>query len=279
MMEGDALLDQIGQDLAAARLAPFLGPGILGAVGGSGIPDSSRALVFALNARIAVPGRVRGNLWEAAQWIETYKHRVTLVRALQALFEARPEPSPFHRWLAGLGSPLIVDGWYDGLMADALVGANRSFAQIQGVRRSGQSREEDWVAVYDENGVRREEAGLEQVGTILYKPHGGIRPAANFLVSDSDYVEVLTEIDIQTPIPEIVTARRASLGFVFLGQRFHDQMQRIFARQIVKRSRGPYYAVIEGALSRNEARFAEQQGIVIIDMPLPRALARLMDAA
>jgi hypothetical protein len=73
--------------------------------------------------------------------------------------------------------------------------------------------------------------------TVLYKPWGGHAPAGNYLVSDSDFVEVLTEIDIQTPIPPMVQQRRAALGFVFLGCRFNDQLPRAFARQIMKRRR------------------------------------------
>ncbi len=58
--------------------------------------------------------------------------------------------------------------------------------------------------------------------TILYKPHGSIAPAKNFLITDADYVEVLTEIDIQTPIPDEVKARRTGRNFLFLGCRFND---------------------------------------------------------
>lgn len=51
-----------------------------------------------------------------------------------------------------------------------------------------------------------------------------IDPVRNFLVSDSDYVEVLTEIDIQTPIPAVVQQRRTGRNFLFLGCRFSNQL-------------------------------------------------------
>jgi hypothetical protein len=74
--------------------------------------------------------------------------------------------------------------------------------------------------------------------TLLYQPLGSVAPAANFLVSDSDFVEVLTEIDIQTPIPQAVQQLRTNRGFLFLGCRFSTQLERIFAHQIIKRSSG-----------------------------------------
>lgn len=95
------------------------------------------------------------------------------------------------------------------------------------------------------------------------------------VVSDADFVEVLTEIDIQTPIPALVQRRRASLGFVFLGCRFDDQLPRAFARQILKRSAGPRYAVLPDTPTRMEARFLDETGITRIAMPLAAVAARL----
>ena len=107
---------------------------------------------------------------------------------------------------------------------------------------------------------------------VLYAPHGGVRPAKNFLVADSDYVEVMTEIDIQTPIPPVVKAARSDRGFLFLGCRFHDQMLRTYARQIMKRSKGPHFAVAETSLlTRNERKFFSDQMIEVIDLPLADA--------
>jgi hypothetical protein len=113
--------------------------------------------------------------------------------------------------------------------------------------------------------------------TLLYTPHGGMEPAGNFLISDADYVEVLTEIDIQTPIPEEVRRRRTGKSFLFVGCRFHDQLLRTYARQAMKRSSDRHYAVVDSAdLTRNELRFLEEQGIQPIDLPLAAALDRFM---
>ncbi|MFZ0837319.1 MAG: SIR2 family protein, partial [Xanthobacteraceae bacterium] len=109
--------------------------------------------------------------------------------------------------------------------------------------------------------------------TLLYKPHGSIAPAKNFLISDADYVEVLTEIDIQTPIPEAVKDRRSDRGFLFIGCRFHDQLLRTYARQITKRSGTAHYAIVTpDALTKNELKFLVTQGITPIAVPLTRAV-------
>jgi hypothetical protein len=97
---------------------------------------------------------------------------------------------------------------------------------------------------------------------------GAYAAAANYLVSDSDYVEVLTEIDIQTPIPAALQAHRAGRSFLFLGCRFDNQLTRCFARQIMKRSSDHHWAVLPEEPTRMEARFLQEQNITGIAMPL-----------
>ena len=97
-------------------------------------------------------------------------------------------------------------------------------------------------------------------------------------MSDSDYVEVLTEIDIQTPIPTVVQSYRSGRSFLFLGCRFDDQLTRSFARQIMKRSSAQHWAVLPHEPTRMEARFLEEQGIQRIAMELPAFAPLLVEA-
>ena len=73
-------------------------------------------------------------------------------------------------------------------------------------------------------------------------------------------------------------ARRAGLGFVFLGCRFNDQLPRAFARQTMKRSAGPHYAVLPDEPTRMEARFLDEHAITRIALPLADVAAQLVAA-
>ena len=155
----------------------------------------------------------------------------------------------------------------------------RDWGEIQGITRAGIG-EDRWYRFYDAAGAEAGRAAAETWTTLLYKPHGSIAPAKNFLISDADYVEVLTEIDIQTPIPDAVRDRRTGRNFLFIGCRFHDQMLRTYARQITKRSAAPHYAIVEpDALTKNERRFLVTQGITPIAVPLDRAIEILLQVA
>jgi len=270
-----AVIDALIDGLAAGTLAPYLGAEVLSLCPSAPVPATPLALATFLNAKTSVPGKIRNRLTAVAQFIENFKHRKTLVTAMNEAFAVAPEPSPLHRWLATLPVPLIVDTWYDDTMRSALAAGRGpgagDWAEVQGPSQSEHFG--TWTGWYTPAGSVSPDAIAAT--TVLYKPWGAHAPAGNYLVSDTDYVEVLTEIDIQTPIPALVQERRAALGFVFLGCRFNDQLPRAFARQIMKRSAGPHYAVLADEPTRMEARFLAEQGITRIALPLADVAAQL----
>lgn len=208
------------EGLTAGQVIPYLGPAVLGLDGSTAVPSAPDTLVELITAKVTVPHKIRKNLTAAGQYIENFKHRKTLVGLLNEAFAAPPEPTALHRFLATLPLPLIVDVWYDASMAAALAGRS-DFGQVQGVSRSEHFNQ--WVHYFHADGSAAEETEAAGWKTLLYKPLGSIAPASNFILSDSDYVEVLTEIDIQTPIPERVKEIRTGRNFLFLGCRFRNQ--------------------------------------------------------
>ncbi len=274
----DAWFSEVGAALRTRALAPYLGPELAALSPAVVVPTTYEGLAEFFAKRVALPKRARGNPWASAQFVESRQNRGTVMQLMRTAFESPVAPLPFHRYLATLELPLIVDTWYDGALRQAFA-QRTDWAEVQGMDRA-KIGEERWFRAYDPAGnvTPMEAAGAAK--TLLYKPHGSSTPVGNFLVSDADYVEVLTEIDIQTPIPEAVRARRTELGFLFLGCRFHDQLLRTYARQIVKRSRGPYYAVFESAsLTRMERRLVRELGLRAIVSPLHVALERLVAAS
>ena len=268
-----AAIDDVFAGLARGAVIPYLGPGVLSATPGSEeLPGSPARLVLRLIAKASVPHKIRNNLTAAAQFIENFKHRKTVVKAMTEAFAADVSPGDLHRYFAALPYlPVIVSTWYDDLLMKAFA-SRAAWCAVQGVSQSEHFGA--WVQYFDSNGARVEEAQARAWATLLYQPLGSIAPAANFLVSDTDFVEVLTEIDIQTPIPVLVQERRRDRHFLFLGCRFATQLDRMFARQIMKRSSDQHWALLEGALTRNEARFLADQNIQRIDMSLSEFLVR-----
>ncbi|MEX5729937.1 hypothetical protein Ga0609869_003290 [Rhodovulum iodosum] len=258
-----ALLDEVAQ----GGRVPYLGAGVA-ALGGGGQPASPPELCAAIEARVRAPKRARGNMWSVAQFVESRRFRKTLESIVLDAFAGDPAPGPLHRWLARVRPPMVVDAWYDSGLIEAFRAEDQpGWGLVQGVSRNGEWHE-IWTCAYDADLTLVGETPDPAWDVLLYKPHGVIREGHSFLISDSDYVEVLTEIDIQSPIPEEVQARRTGRPFLFLGCRFDDQMLRLFARQIAKRSSTGHAAVIEGELTRMERRFLDELGIERLDLPL-----------
>ena len=189
-------------------------------------PASPEALVARLTAKTTVPHKVRNNLTGAAQYIENFKHRKTLTVADDRRRSApSAQPNELHRMLADLPAlPLLVHAWYDDLPQKALARprrlghgagrqpdrASRPLGQLLSPRRQRSDRSPIRASSPSDDCrcTRRSPDEARAWATLLYQPLGSVAPAANFLVSDSDFVEVLTEIDIQTPIPLAVQELR-----------------------------------------------------------------------
>lgn len=275
MSELSAVVEEIARGLSAGRVIPYLGPDVLAlAAANAAVPASPEALVQHLTAKASVPHKIRNNLTAAAQFIENFKHRKTVVNLMAEAFQTAAVATDLHRYLAGLPRlPLVVNVWYDNAMAAALQGRD-DWGRIQGLSQAEHFG--TWTKNYLPDGAEAEEAMVEHWNTVLYQPLGSIDPARNFLVSDSDYVEVLTEIDIQTPIPAVVQQRRTGRNFLFLGCRFSNQLERSFARQVSKRSSDRHWAVLPEEPTRNEKRFLAEQNIQRLDVPLAEFATALM---
>ena len=120
------------EGLEAGTLAPYLGPGLLALCSGATPPADPVALAGVLTARVSVPGKIKNRLTAAAQFIENFKHRKTLVKAMDEAFTVQAVPSALHHWLAALPAPIIVDTWYDDTLR-MVVGNNRTDPRCRSV--------------------------------------------------------------------------------------------------------------------------------------------------
>jgi hypothetical protein len=270
-----AALDSIAAAFDRGEAIPFLGPGVLSFNDASAqLPASPMALVGHLTAKSGVPHKVRNNLGAAAQFIENFKHRSTVTTAMTDAFTSDVQPTELHTLMMSQPSlPLVVHAWYDDLPQKALC-SRSDWGIAQGVSQAEHFG--DWIYLYNSEGTF---AGVEADDlrddwrTLLYQPLGSVWPARNYLVSDSDFVEVITEIDIQTPIPHSVQEIRKGRSFLFLGCRFAAQLDRLFAHQIIKRSSDKHWAILPEEPTRNEARFLAEHNIERIPIELGNFVA------
>ena len=258
-------LEQAMNEVAGGKRIAYLGPEV-SALSGGDAPTSPADLCARIEAQVRAPRRAAGNLWSVAQYVESRKFRATLDKIVNDAFDTPAKaPNPIHDWIARCRPPMVVDTWYDDGLLRAF-GAEADWGLVQGVSRNG-----EWIDIFTRSYTstgQEIEAPDAAWKTLVYKPHGVAGAGSSYLISDSDYVEVLTEIDIQRPIPEEVQTRRTGRPFLFIGCRFDDQMLRIFARQIAKRSAPGHIAVMTGPLTRMERKFLDDLEITWLDLPV-----------
>jgi hypothetical protein len=274
-------LAAIKATLNEGLLIPYLGPATLALSGDNlPVPAGPDPLVAKLTAKATVPHKIRKNLSAAAQYIENFKHRKTISSVMTDAFKAQVAPSALHTYIAAQAKiPLVVYAWYDNVMLQAMAASRTNhWGHVQGVSHAEHLA--TWVQYFNaDNSLVDKEAELSVAAaweSVLYQPWGCVTPGSNFLVSDSDFVEVLTEIDIQTPIPEKVKEIRTGRNFLFLGCRFSSQVERIFAWQIMKRSSEKHWAVLPETPTKNELKFFKRYNIEHIDMPLADFVAEFV---
>lgn len=268
-------LDTILEAFADGRVVPYLGSGVLSLAKDCPVPTTAQDLVSRLVTKGSVPHKLLKNLTGAAQFIENFKHRKTLVTGMTEAFKAPAKPNALHEFIAKANAPLVVHAWYDDLVHRSM-GEKENWGCVQGLSQSQHFGQ--WTQFYGPDGSLMDETIATTWSTLVYEPIGAVTPEANYLVSDSDYVEVLTEIDIQTPIPELVQDLRRHRSFLFLGCRFNTQLDRVLAHQITKRSSDKHWAVLPETPTRNEERFMAEHGIERIDLPLAEFTERLVAA-
>jgi hypothetical protein len=146
-------LDDIRAGLDDGLVIPYLGPGVLSLAGENcPLPSSPEALVGKLTAKASVPHKIRNNLTAAAQFIENFKHRKTVSKAMTDAFCAEWPPTALHRYLAAVPTlPVVVHAWYDDLPQQALA-VRRDWGLVQGVSQSEQFGH--WVHYFRPDGSR-----------------------------------------------------------------------------------------------------------------------------
>ena len=246
------------------------------ALGGAPVPDSPEAVAAALHKLAPAPQKIRTSMWSVAQFIESRRHRTTLTKFMADLFAAPSEPNALQHWIAGQKLSLVVDAWYDGAMAAAMRAAGRDdFVEIQGATRATLGAE-GWTRRYDHAHARCRDASLvarRAVRAARLGAAGAQFPRLRLRLCRSADGDRHPDADPRGSAGDC----RASRGFLFLGCRFHDQMLRTYARQIMKRSAGPHFAVVNAeTLTRNEAKFLVENAIAPIVTPLEDVAATLI---
>ncbi len=270
-------LDKILKDVAAGSLVPYLGPGVLAdvvdAATGAPIPADSDSLILAMNGGKPMAPKLMYEFPRAAMNQELKKGRSSVARFLTELYSARTwTVGSVHRWLAAVRPGYVIDTNRDLILQNLL--ADVPHTLIQGVARIGGT---DYrFKIFTREGTKYREIKQDDVDPalpMLFKPLGSPSPEANYIASDADFVDYITELMGGFAIPGFVKSMRMNKRYLFLGMRMTRDTERMVLSDIIYGAASPKgYAVIAEPTEK-EIRFLTRMDIEILRIPLAEFLS------
>ena len=197
----------------------------------------------------------------AALPVELKKGRSSLKRFLDATYrDTAWSGSPLYTWLAAQNLPYLVDTNRDTLLQAEY--ASRPYTLIVGMARIGGT---DYrFRLYHHDGAATREIGPDDVDAslpVLFKPLGTPLPESNYIASDADFVDYLTELMGGFAIPGFLKRARQGRRYLLLGMRLTRDTERMLLSDIAFGAARPAgWALIPNA-SDKEKRFLDKLGL------------------
>lgn len=278
-----ALLNKLITGIRDGQIVPYLGPGALtGSVSvddGAPIPADSDSLIYAINNGSAMAPKLMYEFPRAAMNLELKKGRSYITRNLNTIYgEKQWTRSPFHDWLATIKPAYVIDINRDTQIQDSY--ADTPHTLIVGLARIGGTDYRFKLFSYAESAYK--EVTLDQVDTslpILFKPMGTPKPEANYIASDADYVDYITELMGGFGIPAFLKEYRKQKQYLFIGLRMTRDTERMVLSDIIYAADQPAGWALIPEPNDKERRFCNKMNIEIIEADIPALLAGEMSTA
>ena len=107
---------------------------------------------------------------------------------------------------------------------------------------------------------------------ILFKPMGTPLPDANFIASDADYVDYITELMGGFAIPGFLKEYRKGKQYLLLGVPLNRDSERMVMSDIIYDAQEPKGWVLNKNPTSKELRYCDRIGLEIIDMDVKEFL-------
>ena len=265
----DNVFNEIIAGIRSGQVIPYLGPGALqGATNkqtGDAIPADSDSLIYAMNDGKPMAPKLMYEFPRAAMNLELKRGRTFVNKFLTKLYgENQWSRAPLHELIAGLKPHYVIDINRDTQLQESY--ADSTHTLIVGISRVAGT--DFRFKIYHYDGCSYGEVEQEQVDPaipILFKPMGTPTPEPNFIASDADYVDYITELMGGFAIPSFLKDYRKNKQYVFLGMRMKRDTERMVMSDITFGADTPRGWALIPEPTAKEQRFCERQNIVVVD--------------
>lgn len=267
-MENDMYKNLI-DGIKDGSIIPYLGPDVLtGSVNletNEPIPADSDSLICAMNNGQPMAPRLMYEFPRAAMHVELKRGRTAVNKFLTKLYlENKWTRSPFHDWLAKIKPAYVIDINRDIQLQESYSETPHNL--MKGISRIAGTDYRFKIFHYD--GTTYTEIDHENADTtlpLLFKPMGSPAPNEEYIASDADYVDYITELMGGFGLPPFLKESRKEKQYLFLGFRMTRDSERMVMSDITyAASEKKGWALIKEPTPK-EVRFCARQNIEIID--------------
>lgn len=259
--------------IRAGSLVPFLGLGVFKETkthDGDQIPFDSDSMVLSLNGGRAMAPRLMYEYSRAAMSLEQRKGRAFIEQMTNHIFTAKPYPMPdVYTWLKTLMPPYVVDLNLDDSLLK--IYADVDHFLITGVSRIMAGYDRFLVYMYTASTKtyhRVEKEMLNSLYPIVFKPLGCTVPEKNFIISDADFVDWLTEAMGGYALPPFLKTFKNGKNYLFLGIDFDRDTYRMVANEVTLGLSGGYLVNDKEEISKKEEKFLASHNIQKLETTL-----------
>lgn len=258
-------------------VVPYLGPGVLydatNKLTGEAMPAGSNSLILAMNNGKPMAPKLMYEFPRAAMNQELKRGRNFLGQFLTKLYgETEWTRSAVHNWLADWKPAYVVDINRDTQLQDSY--ADEEHTLIVGVARITATAFRFKIFHYD--GTDYFEIPQEQIDhrlPVLFKPMGTPKPEANYIASDADYVDYITELMGGFAIPDFLKEYRKGKQYLFIGMPLNRDSERMVMSDIVYGAAEHKGWVLNKNPTNKELRYCKKIGLEILDADVEDLLA------
>ena len=265
----DAQIKRWHSGIADGSIVPYLGPGVLADVravaDGRPIPADSDSLIIAMNGGKPMAPKLMYEFPRAAMNIELKRGRSAVTKFLNLTYgETQWTRAALHDWLVQRKPRYVIDINRDTQLQDSF--ATTPHTLVVGIARIGGT--EYRFKLFAHDGTAYREVTPETVDPslpILFKPMGTPRPQPNYIASDADYVDFITELMGGFAVPPHIKTLRPGKQYLFLGMRFNRDSERMVMSDLIHGAGSPAGWALIPQPTDKERRFLKRMNIEIVE--------------
>jgi hypothetical protein len=263
-------MGSLQEKIQSGELIPFIGMGVFyesKASDGSQLPYDSDSMILALNNGRAMSERLMYEYSRAAMSLEQRKGREFIIQVTNHIYASKEYELPFvYQWLRDYKPKYIVDTNVDDSICK--VYEDQEHIMITGVSRIMADYDRFVVYKFSPQTNEYEVISKDLIDgslPIIFKPMGCMIPNKDFIISDADFVDWLTEAMGGYAMPSFLKEYKKDKEFLYLGMNFDRDTFRMVAHEITLDCKGGYLLTDKKELTKKEDKFITTHNLELID--------------